>query len=229
MLDWFVGGRRGRTEVDQLGAATTVAIRELLTLLRRLTEQSTRPVNRASELRETAAWFARCESDDEAHALFDAAFGLSPTLHVGYEVDDVDADGAFASWWEVDPVDVPVTLRRHGRRAAPGGTAKRHDYAAAKQFLEAQQQRDRAIQEAAADRLVTIDLAETPIDPVEWPVLLAWIDQALADRPAAATFTTAVRTPTARIELASAPTDTRLRTPHGSLSIRRCSLKVTAA
>ena len=66
MLDWFVGGRSARTEVEALGAATTVAIRELLTLLRRLTEQSTRPVNRASELRETAAWFARCESDDEA-------------------------------------------------------------------------------------------------------------------------------------------------------------------
>jgi hypothetical protein len=90
MLDWFVPGRVQRSEVDALGAATTIAIRELLTLLRRLTEQATRPVNRASELRETAAWFAACTTDDEAHTLFDAAFGLSPVDHVGLTVPDVD-------------------------------------------------------------------------------------------------------------------------------------------
>lgn len=229
MLDWFVAGRGNRTEVDQLGAATTVAIRELLTLLRRLTEQSTRPINRASELRETAAWFARCERDDDAHALFDAAFGLSPTLHVGVDVDDVDAGGAFASWWDVDPADVSITLRRFGRRAASGGIAKRRDYSEGKRLLELQQERDRSIQAAAADHLVTVDLTETPIDPAEWPVLLSWIDQALAARPAATEFSTSVRTPAAIIELASANTDTQLSTPHGVLLIRQCSLKVSAA
>ena len=118
MLDWFVPGRAARSEVDALAGATTVAIRELLTLLRRLTEQATRPVNRASELREMAAWFARCESDGDAHSLFDAAFGLSAVDHLGLTVPDVESDGPFASWWDVDPVDVPLSLRAYGRRSA---------------------------------------------------------------------------------------------------------------
>lgn len=229
MLDWFVDGRVDRTEVEQLGAATTVAIRELLTLLRRLTEQSTRPVNRASELRETAAWFARCESDADAHTLFDAAFGLSPTLHVGYEVDDVDADGSFASWWDVDPVDVPITLRRYGRRPARGGTPKRRDYADTKRQLALLRERDDEQRRRAADRLVTIDLADSPIEPAEWPVLLGWIDQALAARPATVAFTAEVRMPGASVELASSDTDTRLRAPAGVMTLRGCSLRISAA
>ena len=229
MLAWFIPGRAARTEVDELGAATTVAIRELLALLRRLTEQSTRPVNRASELRETAAWFARCENDGDAHELFDAAFGLSPTLHVGYEASDVDVDGSFPSWWEIDPVDVPVTLRKYGRRAAPGSTAKRRDYAQSKRNLELERERDDAIRATAAERLVTIDLSSSPIEPAEWPVLLSWIDHALAARTAGAEFRASVRTPHATITLSSSDADTRLRAPTGTLTIRNCRFEVTAA
>lgn len=229
MVDWFVDGRVDRTEVEQLGAATTIAIRELLTLLRRLTEQSTRPVNRASELRETAAWFARCETEADAHTLFDAAFGLSPTLHVGYEVDDVDADGSFASWWDVDPVHVPITLRRYGRRPARGGTPKRRDYADTKRQLALMRERDDELRQRAARRLITIDLTDSPIEPAEWPVLLSWIDQALAARPAAKAFTAEVRMPGATVELASADTDTRLRAPAGVMTLRGCSLRICAA
>jgi len=227
MLDWFIAGRVSRTEVDELGAATTVAIRELLALLRRLTEQSTRPVNRASELRETAAWFARFATDTEAHELFDAAFGLSPTLHVGHDAVDVDADGAFPSWWEIDPVDVPITLRRFGRRAAPGSAAKRRDYAQAKRDLELAREHDDAIRAAAAERLVTIDLSTSLIEPVEWPVLLSWIDQALTSRTAGKEFHASVRTPHAMITLSSAESDTRLRAPTGMLTIRNCCFEVT--
>jgi uncharacterized protein (TIGR02677 family) len=229
MLDWFVTGRSERTEVETLGAATTVAIRELLTLLRRLTEQSTRPVNRASELRETAAWFARCDSDDEAHRLFDAAFGLAPTNHVGLEVDDPDAEGPFPSWWEIAPVDVPVTLREYGRRAARGAIGRRRDYGDAKRILALEQEQEAARQTAAAERLVTIDLATGPIDAAEWPVLLSWIDQALAARPADTSFVTSVRTPAAVIELSSADLDTELRGAEGLLLIRGCRLRIEAA
>lgn len=229
MLDWFVVGRSARTEVEALGAATTVAIRELLTLLRRLTEQSTRPVNRASELRETAAWFARCESDDEAHTLFDAAFGLSATTHVGLAVDDPDVHGSFPSWWEIDPVEVPVTLREYGRRAARGAIGRRRDYAEVKRLLAREQEQEAARQAAAADQLVTVDLATSPIDETEWPVLLSWIDQALAARPAAASFSTTVRTPAAVIELTSGDGDTRLRGPGGVLVLRSCWLRITAS
>jgi uncharacterized protein (TIGR02677 family) len=229
MLDWFVPGRAERLEVDALSGATTVAIRELLTLLRRLTEQATRPVNRASELRETAAWFARCESDAEAHTLFDAAFGLSPVDHVGLAVGDPDASGRFPSWWEVPPVEVPLSLRTYGRKPARGGTAKRHDYSAAKALLAHEREAEANRQAAATARLLAVDLRDARVGPSEWPTLLTWLDQALAERPAGHEFSAVVRVGGAVVELASAEHDSHVFGPGGSVVLRRCRVEVRAA
>lgn len=229
MLDWFVPGRSDRSEVDALGGATTVAIRELLTLLRRLTEQSTRPVNRSSELRETAAWFARCDSDDDAHVLFDAAFGLSPVDHLGLAALDPDVDGRFPSWWDIDPVDVPMSLRTYGRRPARGAVGRRRDYSEAKKLIaRAREEELRRLTEATA-RLVSVDLSQTQIGEEEWPTLLRWLDQVLASRPAEGSFQTRVRTAEAVVELSSGGHDTRLLAPHGTLLLRRCRIEVRAA
>jgi uncharacterized protein (TIGR02677 family) len=228
MLDWFVAGRVARSEADALIGATTVAIRELLTLLRRLTEQATRPVNRASELHATAAWFARCPTDDDAHVLFDAAFGLAPTVHLAVAVADPDLGGRFPSWWRADPVDIPVSLREYGRRAAPGRTARRHDFSEAKAALAAERERAEAQRSAASQRLVTIDLDDTVIDADAWAVMLSYLDQALAARPPAATFDTTIRTPHAVVRLRSADHDTRLRAAVGSVALHRCEVSVSA-
>jgi uncharacterized protein (TIGR02677 family) len=228
MLDWFVAGRVVRSEADSLIGATTVAIRELLTLLRRLTEQATRPVNRASELHATAAWFARCPTDDDAHELFDAAFGLSPTVHLGFAVADPDLAGRFPSWWRTDPVDIPVSLREYGRRAAPGRTARRHDFSDAKAALAAERARAEAQRSVASQRLVTIDIDDTVIDADAWPVMLSYLDQALAARPPASTFDTTIRTPHAVVRIRSAEHDTRLRAAAGTVSLHRCEVSVSA-
>jgi uncharacterized protein (TIGR02677 family) len=229
MLDWFVPGRAQRLEADALSGATTVAIRELLTLLRRLTEQSTRPVNRASELRETAAWFARCESDADAHTLFDAAFGLSPVDHVSLATADPEASGRFPSWWEAPPVEVPLSLRTYGRRPARGATARRHDYSATKAALAHEREAETNRQAAATARLLAVDLRDTRVGPAEWPTLLTWLDHALAERPAGHEFAATVRVGGAIVELASADHDSQVRGPGGSVLLRRCRIEVRAA
>ena len=229
MLDWFVPGRAARSEVDALAGATTVAIRELLTLLRRLTEQATRPVNRASELREMAAWFARCESDGDAHSLFDAAFGLSAVDHLGLTVPDVESDGPFASWWDVDPVDVPLSLRAYGRRPARGATAKRRDYSAAKATIGAERAAEAVRLADAAARLVSLDLSRSRIGSEEWPTLLRLLDEALAARDLGPEFSATVRTTDAVVRIESADHDTRLLAPAGSLVLHRCRIEVLAA
>jgi uncharacterized protein (TIGR02677 family) len=228
MLDWFVPGRAARSEVDALGAATTVAIRELLTLLRRLTEQATRPVNRASELRETAAWFAGSETDDEAHTLFDAAFGLSPVDHVGLTVADADAEGRNPSWWDVTPVDVPLSLRAHGRRPARGATGKRRDYSEVKRALERERQIDDERRAASAARLASIDLSQVRVAQGDWYTLLGWLDRVLADRPAGQQFSASVRVGGATISLTTADHDFRLLGPGGSVVLRNCRVEVGA-
>jgi hypothetical protein len=186
-------------------------------------------VNRASELREMAAWFAACESDDDAHTLFDAAFGLAPVDHVSLDVADVEADGRFPSWWDVSPVEVPLSLRTYGRRPARGASGKRHDYSAAKAFLAHASRVETERLAAATERLVSIDLRTSRIGPEEWPTVLRWLDQALAARPASATFATTVRTTGAVIELCSADHDTRLLGPGGSVVLHRCRVEVRAA
>lgn len=226
MLDWFVPGRVQRSEVDALGAATTVAIRELLTLLRRLTEQATRPVNRASELREMAAWFAGCETDEDAHTLFDAAFGLSPVDHVGLSVADADADGRFPSWWDVAPVDVPLSLRAYGRRPARGAIGKRHDYSGAKRALERERRLDDERRRASTVRLVSIDLSHTRVASDDWVTLLGWLDRALADRPAGRHFSASVKVGDATISLTSSEHDCRLLGPGGTVVLRNCLVAV---
>lgn len=229
MLDWFVPGRAERSEVEALADATTVAIRELLTLLRRLTEHATRPVNRAAELREMAAWFTRCESDGEAHTLFDAAFGLSPVDHLGLAVPDVETDGPFASWWDVDPVDVPLSLRAYGRRPARGATAKRRDYSAAKAMIEVEQAAEAARLADVTARLVSLDLSRSRIGHDEWPTLLRMLDEALAARGVGPEFSATVRTNDAVVRIESADHDTHLLAPAGSLVLHRCRIEVLAA
>lgn len=229
MLDWFVPGRSERSDVDALSGATTVAIRELLTLLRRLTEQATRPLNRASELRETAAWFARCETNDDAHTLFDAAFGLSSVDHVGLTVADVETEGRFPSWWEVAAVEVPMSLRTYGRRPARGATGKRHDYSAAKELLARERRVETERQAAATAQLMAIDLRGSRVASAEWPTLLGWLDRVLAERQAGQRFSAEVRVGGAVIELSSADHDSRLLGPNGTVVLRGCKIEVRAA
>jgi uncharacterized protein (TIGR02677 family) len=229
MLDWFIPGRAARSEVDALAGATTVAIRELLSLLRRLTEQATRPVNWASELRETAAWFAAFESDAEAHRLFDAAFGLEPVDHLGFAEADAESDGRFPSWWDLEPVEVPMSLRAYGRRPARGATGRRNDYSQMKQILARERAAETRRAAEAAERLVSVDLSTTRIGPEEWPTLLRWLDQALAARPAQGSFHTTVTTADALVTLSSADHDTRLCAPEGDVVVRGCAIEVRAA
>ena len=157
------------------------------------------------------------------------AFGLSPTAHLGGQVHDLDIDGKFPSWWNTGPVDVPVSLREYGRRSAPGRTGRRHDYSALKHALALEQQHNERERERAAERLVTVDLATTTIDPSTWSVLLGYLDQALAGRQAAGTFDTTIRSPHAVIRLRSADHDTELRAPMGTVRLSCCELTIDAA
>src|SRR5207249_8357424 len=105
---WFRPTGPDIAGVQELANATTVAIRDLMAFLRKLTESATRPITRASELLHLARWFARSEPA-EAHRLFDAAFGLAQPHHLGQEEDDPDRTSAITSWWDAPPAGVPVT------------------------------------------------------------------------------------------------------------------------
>jgi uncharacterized protein (TIGR02677 family) len=79
---WLTPADGRPSGLEELFAATTQAVGDVLAQIRRLSEADSRPVDRTSELVALARWFHRCDRDADAHALFDAAFGLGRTPRV---------------------------------------------------------------------------------------------------------------------------------------------------
>ncbi|MEO5679006.1 MAG: TIGR02677 family protein [Acidimicrobiales bacterium] len=199
LVGWFVGdlarplatvanpGARahGRPAgADDLKRATTQALRELVGLLRRLTEAEARPVTRASELRHLARWFLRLETEEEAHELFDAAIGLGRPTHLGVAPDDPEATPPGESWWTAPAVEVGVTLRRTGQRAAPGNLFPLTSTSAQRARLAEEHRRAAASRAAAAAALLARPLAGRRLSPPEGDLLLELLDRALHRRSA---------------------------------------------
>ncbi|MGH9280658.1 MAG: TIGR02677 family protein [Acidimicrobiales bacterium] len=226
LAGWFrTGPGGGATGADELAAATTTAIRDLMAFLRRLTESATRPITRASELLHLARWFARSEPQ-EAHRLFDAAFGLAAPHHLGQEDPDPDRTPATASWWDAAPVQVPVTIREYGRRAPPPPPTPALDYREAKQRLAAQHRERRAARVEAAARLTARPVAGRQLTPGEFALLLELLDRALHQRPLVGDFKVEVEAEGVRMIVATADDITRITTAAGSLTLRGIELEV---
>ncbi|CAN5836181.1 hypothetical protein BH23ACT2_BH23ACT2_15560 [soil metagenome] len=183
LAGWFVSVEDRRSGAEELASATTAAIRDLLSLLRRVTESARRPVTRASELQVLARWFRRLSTDAEAAELFDAAFGLGRPLHLSDADPDPDRRPVGLSWWQAPPVPVPVTLREHGRRPSPGRPAPVADFSAAKARLAAEHRAAQAARAEAAARLCARPIEGRVLSDAEVGVLLELLDRAAHQRP----------------------------------------------
>lgn len=225
MLGWFHPAPGRPAGIDELGRATTAAIRDLITYLRRLTEAATRPVTRSAELVHLARWFARIGSDDEAHELFDVAVGLGRPLHVGVEHPDPALVPPTASWWEAPPVPVPVTVRLHGKQASPGRTPRRVDYGATKARLAGEQQRRHEARAVAARRLRTIRIDRDTLGDEEWALLLRLLDEALHSRSGERSEGRVTVGGTTLL-VREADADTEVCGPAGRLRLVGCELEV---
>lgn len=176
------------SEADRLADATTAAIGDVLALLRRVTEARRGGVSRESQLRHLAAWFTSVGTQDAAHALFDATFGLSAPRHVGVGYADPEAIPTRRSWWEAPAVELSRTLVETGRSPGQGnGRPARLDRAEGgrtrlRQVQLAQERRNAE----AASRLAEAELDEHILDDAQTHVLLKLLDLALAARTASA-------------------------------------------
>lgn len=223
---WFrPGGTHGAVGADQLAAATTTAIRDLMAFLRRLTESATRPITRASELLHLARWFSRSEPA-EAHRLFDAAFGLAPPHHLGGEQDDADLTAASTSWWDAPPVEVPVTLREYGRRAPAPPPATAVDYRETKARLAAEHNLRRATRVEAAARLTARPIEGRTLTAGEFGLLLELLDRALHQRPIDGEFKVEVVAEGVRLIVATGDGSVRISTAAGTLSLAGVAVEV---
>ncbi|WP_235916214.1 TIGR02677 family protein [Antrihabitans cavernicola] len=178
LTNWFVAAEAELSESDRLREGTMSAIAAVLSLLRRVTETRKGGVSRESSLRHLAGWFAAAPTEDSAHALFGAVFGLGKPRHLAMEHPDADIVPNSRSWWDAPPVEISRTLAETGRPPTPGapGRIQRND-SGVRRLREAQLDAQR-VRAAAAKSLAESDVHERILDDAETAVLLRLLDAA---------------------------------------------------
>lgn len=229
LASWFRSERhQEQTGVEELHAATTVAIRDLMTFLRKLTESSTRPITRGSELIHLARWFQRCD-ESEARLLFDAAFGLAAPQHIDIAHPDPELISASTSWWDAEPVDVPVTLRLYGRASPVPPAQAVLDFSATRRHLSDQHERRRHERMGAAATLAARPLDGRILSRGEFTLLLELLNRCLHKRPMTGAFKVDVDSEGVRLILASSDSTAIVCTEAGTLNIANSTLEVQPA
>jgi len=136
------------------------------------------------------------------------------------------------SWWDDEPVDVPVSLRERGSRAAKGRTATVPDFALQREALveevRLEHERDRA---AAAELATAGDLDGATLSPAALGLMLTLLSDLLARSEDLEGESNAVDTDL-DVVLTVAPrsgTTTTIHCPDGDMVVHDLSLSATPA
>ena len=113
LVAWFAPAT-GEAKITSLVGIGRQAIIQLLRVLERRFEARRRSASVVEDFRALAGWFSAAISEEEAHRLFNAAFGLWPARHAHLLMDDEEALPASTSWLEARPVEVAPALRTSG-------------------------------------------------------------------------------------------------------------------
>ena len=136
--NWLISQPGRPSNADMLRERVRASI---LTLLRIISadDQQLKRVDRSNDFRVLARWFAETTSDDEAHRLWRAVFGLSPARHLiindatldDYEAQDVSAG---TSWMDAPPFRIS-TRRPYRNNSQVGSLSRIIDRSAEKEKL----------------------------------------------------------------------------------------------
>ena len=161
LRDWFVSAdSRHPSQARLLRGAAVTAITQLIDTVAAFNERRSGRSDRSADFRTLARWFAEAPDDTAAHALWRAAFGLTPARHLTVTPDTVaeweqEQPAANTPWREAPPVRISPQLRKTGsyeRRGRPNRVA---DRASQREMLAAQAAREAAETGAARARLRT--------------------------------------------------------------------------
>lgn len=124
---WFLpGGSDGHEppQAELLRTRARAAIPQLLAAVAAVNERRSGRSDRSADFRTLAAWFAACDSDEQAHRLARAAFALNPARHLALNPATGGEAGATTPWADAPPLAVHPRLREHGQ-ATPRGPQPR--------------------------------------------------------------------------------------------------------
>ena len=179
---WFAY-EDGQAHFQLLNSKIHDAIEWILRTVQRLKERRSQRIDRSQEYRHLARLF-HTGSDDEAHALFHAAFGLSAPRHFGCPEEDPELVDGQRSFWTAPAVPIEAHLRNPARRVSGAGRGVRiGSNEMAQQALHERRIRERAELEQALRRLAvnrTLSLSDIgSLGQIEFEHLLAWLGRAL--------------------------------------------------
>ncbi|KHD76794.1 TIGR02677 family protein [Actinoplanes utahensis] len=227
---WFSDLDGRRSEVTQLRDATLRALQSLLANAKRMIRSGGQGTSRRRELLRLAAWLDAAD-EDLAADLFTSAYGLYPARHLGIAADAQMVVPATTSWWPEPAVEVPVSLRERGARAARGRVSGVADRSAQQRALIEQAAAEQLARAAAAAELLsaaaslgTVRLSEPAIR-----LLLELMAQALgAGDPAQGSAVTSNLDLGVRCELISKPRqETTIHSATGDLTVRDIDISIT--
>jgi uncharacterized protein (TIGR02677 family) len=243
LVQWFGTRPAGQaSEAERLQDATITAIANVTALLRRVTESRRGGISRESQLRHLAQWLTGLPADDDAHALFQAVFGLGAPRHVAAGYADPDLIPGRQSWWEAEPVTLARTLVRTGRAAGLHGPGRIQRDDEAKAQLRAGQLKATMQRRAAASALAGDGVYGRVLDEPETRALLSLLSIALTARvpvsravarpgpvaagsgPVAAGSADGIR-----LTLRPVPGSTTIRTVRGRLHLDGLAVEITGA
>ncbi|MFG1998606.1 TIGR02677 family protein [Spirillospora sp. NPDC048911] len=188
LWSWFVGGRERPCQADLLRTRARKAIPDLLATISVLQERRAGRSDRSADFRALARWFAQAPTDQDAHRLWRAAFGLATARHLTAEPGAAPAEvTAATSWLDAPRVEVSARLRASGHYAKRGAPKNVRDRTADKELLAREVAAEREQTEAARRRLATgrptllSDLGK--LDRQEFPLFLRLLGDALAAGP----------------------------------------------
>jgi uncharacterized protein (TIGR02677 family) len=214
---WY-DASHGASGPEQLRSAAGQALGQLITNAKRLLDSSGTGFSRRADFLRLTRWFAAAD-DEQAHRLYDAAFGAYPARHLLFGPDEPDPRvGPTTSWWRAEPVPIPVSLRERGDRSMRGRTSRVPDPTADRLRLTVEAEREAEQRAAAAAELALAGaLHGATISPAARDLLLAQQGDQVTDHDAGL-----------RLRAVPGP-DTVVSSPDGTTTFVRLSLTVAAA
>jgi uncharacterized protein (TIGR02677 family) len=139
---WFISTAGRPSNAEMVRARARELITAGLNAIARANDRRVHRIDRASDFRVLARWFAQAESDAAAHRLWRSMFGLCSTRHLivndrtldDHEICDVQAN---ASWLDAPPLRISRRFRRYGNGIQTGMLSRIVDRTADKEKLAA--------------------------------------------------------------------------------------------
>lgn len=186
---WFVGDRLHPPQARLLRERARAAVPALLSVVLMLNERRSGRSDRSADFRALALWFAQAPSDDDAHRLWRACFGLAPARHLTVDAATLEARATSpvppsTPWDAAPPILVDIRLRRTGRYERRGAPNRIRDRGAERRLLAEKLAAENDVVRAARRRLATgvpVRLSElAELDDPSFRLFLTLLGDALA-------------------------------------------------